>query len=153
VTSNDHFETATSWKAARSLVTFVPCEPRDTAGHPLESIRIHVRDHKRRELPPDARTLEAHYGAFVVTESRPGDEEARRRALDHSYGQTPREGRIAGRTARMYERGPEPPPGDIDGRTPAVVTWHDGPMFYLIASGELSVDVLARIAKSLYDKA
>ena len=52
--------------------------------------------------------------------------------------------------ARVYERGPEPPPGDIDGRSLAVVTWHDADMFYLIASDELTTDELVRIATSLY---
>ena len=50
----------------------------------------------------------------------------------------------------MYELGPEPPPDDIDGRSPSVVTWHDVDMFYLIASGEMRSHDLVSIANSLY---
>ncbi len=35
---------------------------------------------------------------------------------------------------------------DIDGRSPSVVTWHDGEMFYLIASDKMSSAELGRIA-------
>jgi hypothetical protein len=42
-------------------------------------------------------------------------------------------------------------PGDIDGRSPAVVVWHDGAMIYLVASGELGANELSRIAMSMYD--
>jgi len=133
------------------MVTFQPIEPAHTAGLRLQSIQIHVRDHKRRELPIEDRTLEAHYGGFVLSQSRKGAEEARRLALNVSYGRAGREARIAGRDARVYELGPEPAPGDIDGRSPAVVTWHDADMFYLIASGEMSADDLVRVALSLYE--
>jgi hypothetical protein len=149
---NTHFATAPSWEAARQLVTFVPRVPRHTAGHALQSIQIHIRDHKDRELPIGARTLEAHYGAFVVSQTQPGAEEARRRALDVSYGQAARQGRVAGRAARTYELGPEPPPDDIDGRHPAVIAWHDRTMFYLIASDEMSAAELERIAQSMYEQ-
>ena len=132
------------------MLTFRPLEPSHTAGCKLQSIQIHVRDHKLRELTIADRTLEAHYGGFVLSQSKKGATEARRLALDVSYGLAPREGRIAGQAARLYERGPEPPPGDIDGRSPSVVTWHDGDMFYLIASGEMSADDLVRVAVSLY---
>ncbi len=57
---------------------------------------------------------------------------------------------IAGHAAHVDELGPEPEPDDIDERNPAVVTWHDAEMFYLIASGEMSSDGLVRIANSLY---
>lgn len=130
---------------------FRPLEPRHTAGLTLQSIHIHIRDHKLRELAIADRTLEAHYGAFVVSQSWKGATESRRLALDVSYGPSSREGRIAGHSARVYELGPEPPPGDIDGRSPSVVTWHDGDMFYLIASGEMSSDALIRVAASMYD--
>jgi hypothetical protein len=132
------------------MVAFRPLEPSHTAGFRLQSIRIHVRDHKLRELTIEERTLEAHYGAFVLSQSQKGTREARRLALDVSYGQAAREARIAGREARLYERGPEPPPEDIDGRSPSVVTWHDADMFYLISSGEMSPDDLVRVAVSLY---
>ena len=129
---------------------FQPLEPRHTAGLRLQSIRIHIKDHKLRELPIDKRTLEAHYGAFVLTQAQKGADEARRLALNVPYGPSAREGRIAGRAARLYELGPEPSPDDIDGRSPSVVTWHDGHMFFLIASSELSSDDLVRVAVSMY---
>ena len=125
-------------------------EPKETAGYHLQSIQIHVRDHKLRELSRDDRTLEAHYGAFVLSQAWKGVDEARRLALAVSYGREPIEARIAGCGARMYELGPEPDPDDIDGRSPSVVAWHDGEIFYLIASGEMASEALMSIATSLY---
>jgi hypothetical protein len=124
--------------------------PKHTAGFKLQSIRVHIRDHKLRELPRAARSLEAYYGGFCVAQSWKGVAEARRWAMDVAYGQSPREIRIARHRGRLYELGPEPEPGDIDGRRPAVVTWHDGDMFYLVASGEMPAERLVRIAQSLY---
>jgi hypothetical protein len=72
--------------------------------------------------------------------------------VDVSYGASPEEARIAGHEGRVYDVGPEPEPDDIDPRLPAVVTWHDNGMFFLVASGELPPDALLRIAASLYDK-
>ena len=63
-----------------------------------------------RELPIEDRALEAQYGGFVLSQSRKGAEEARRLALNVSYGRAAREARIAGRDARVYELGPEPVP-------------------------------------------
>jgi hypothetical protein len=57
MTNNAHFKTASSWKAARAKLTFQPREPRYTAGLRRHSIRIHVRDHKLRELSINDRTL------------------------------------------------------------------------------------------------
>ena len=131
------------------MLTFRPLEPKNTAGLRLQSIQIHVRDHKLRELPIEDRTLEAHYGGFVLSQARKGADEARRLALAVS-GRAAREVRIAGCVARVHELGPEPEPGDIDGRRPALVTWHDADMFYSIASGELPTDDLVRVANSLY---
>jgi hypothetical protein len=148
---NEHFHTVATWAKARTLLEFEPRQPRDTAGRTLESLHVHIRDHKRRELAPKDRTLEAHYGTFVVSQSQPGPEAARKRAIETSYGRTKREGKIAGHDARIYELGPEAPADDIDGRSPAVVTWHDGPTFFLIASGELAAAELERIARSMYD--
>ena len=105
------------------MLTFQPREPRYTAGLRLRSVRIHVRDHKLRELSINDRTLEAHYGGFVLSQARKGADEARRLALDVWYGNAGEWGRIAGHVARIYELGPEPAPDDIDGRSPAVVTW------------------------------
>lgn len=148
-TDNPHFETAASWDAARAMLTFTPRKPDRTAGHALQALRIHVRDHKMRDLPAADRTLEAHYGAFVFSQSRHSPEETRRLALGVSYGRDPRGARILGRDARLYELGPEPEPGDIDGRSPAVVAWHDAEMFYLIASDTMGSDELFAIAISV----
>jgi hypothetical protein len=152
VTALPHFTAARSWEEAEASLTFRPVVPKDTAGCALTSLQIHVRDHKGRELPKAGRTLEAHYGRFVLSQSQKGDAEARRLTLDVSYGREPREARIAGHAVRMYEFGAEPPPGDIDGRSPAVVVWHDGAMFYLLASNELGPDELFRIAVSMYSR-
>lgn len=144
------FQSADSWKDAEALLTFRPLVPPETAGHPLGGLRLFVRDHRQRPLPVEQRTLEAHYGAFVLTQSRPGAREARRQALETSYGSCGFEAKIVGRDGRAYELGPEVPPDDIDGRMPAVLTWHDGDQFYLLASGEMHVDVLIRIATAMY---
>ena len=152
MTSNVHFATAGSWAAAVAMLTFRPLQPSLTAGFDLQALRIHIRDHRMRELPAGNRTLEAHYGGFVVSQSRMGAAEARRLALIVSYGPAAQEARIAGREARVYELGPEPPFDDIDGRNPAVVTWPDADMFYLVASGEISADTLIRIAASMYER-
>lgn len=146
------FETAPTWKSARELVTFEPRIPAATAGQKLQSLRIHVRDHKLRELEPKERTLEAHYNTFVVSQAQPGKDEARRLALDVKYGRGALEGQVAGRKARIYELGPEPATDDVDGRSPAVVTWHDEEMFYLVASTAMPAADLERIAESLYTK-
>ena len=132
------------------MLTFTPVQPKYTAGLELESIRIYVRDHRHRELAIADRTCEAHYRNFVVSQSRRAPDEARRLALEVSYGRNPIVARILGRDARVYELGPDPGPDDIDGRSPAVVTWHDGDMFYLIASSEMGIAELQSIAMSLY---
>ena len=150
MTENPHFQAVPSFDAARELLTFRPVEPEYTAGHRLQSVRIHMRDHKLRDVPIHDRTLEAHYGAFSFSQSRKGTTEARRNAIDIRYGQVWRDAQIAGREACVYELGPEPPPDDIDGRSPAVVTWHDGEMFYLIASTEMSAEELVSIARKIY---
>jgi hypothetical protein len=151
MTRSVHFQTVQDWADARTLLTFEPRRPRYTAGHDRQSLQLHIRDHKHRELAAEARTLEAHYGAFVVSQARAGEDEAQKRALDTSYGPTSRESHIAGHAARIYELGPEPPPDDVDGRSPAVLTWRDGPMFYLVASSELPATELVQIARSMYD--
>lgn len=132
------------------MLDFQPLELRDTPGYRLQALRIYVRDHKRRELAVADRELEAYCGSLVFSQSRKGIEEARRQALAVSYGASGREALVEGRQARAYELGPEPAPDDLDGRSPAVVAWSDGEMFYLLASGELSSDELLRIARTLY---
>lgn len=144
------FESAPTWAAAGKMLTFLPIEPKHTAGYILKGLRIFVRDHKSREVPIRDRTLEAHYGGFVFSQSRHSASEARRLALVVSYGREPHEALIAGHPARLYELGPEPAPDDVDGRSPAVATWFDDEMFYLIASTELPADALLSIAASLY---
>jgi len=147
---NPHFEAAESWEPAAAEVAFIPRQPQYTGGHARRSIRIHVRDHKLRLLPVSERTLEAHYGAFVLSQARSGRVEAERRTLEVSYGRESKEATISGRPGRIYELGPDPGPDDIDGRNPAVVTWHDDEMHYMVASAELSAGTLLRIANSLY---
>ena len=133
------------------MLKFQPLEPEETAAYRLQSICIHVRDHKLRELSIADRTLEAHYDAFVFSQARKDASEARRLALAVPYGPDVCDVKIAGCSGRAYERGPEVPPEDIDGRGPAVVTWHDGEMFYLIASDAMSAAELVRIAGSRYE--
>jgi hypothetical protein len=148
-TGNPHFATAASWDAARALVTFVPRVPTATAGKE-PALRVHVRDHKLRAVRVEERTLEAHYGGFVFTQSRRTPAEARRLAIEVSYGQAPQEASVLGRPARVYELGPEPPADEVDGRSPAVVAWHDGEVFYMLASHEMSADALMTIAMSVH---
>jgi hypothetical protein len=150
---NEHFLDAADWREAALLLTFVPVEPRFTAGFVLQSLAIHVRDYRRRELAVGERTLEAHYGGFVLSEARSTRDGARQKALETLYGAEARDVRVAGHEGKAYELGPEVEPDDVDGRMPAVVTWCDGEMHYLVASGELSADVLLRIAESVYGRA
>lgn len=147
---NPHFATVGSWKEAAALLSFRPRELPDRRDYPLHSLSVFVKDHRHREVPVQDRTLEAHYGAFVYTQSWKGEEEARRWTVEVSYGRDPRPLTIAGNEGRTYELGPEPPPEDIDGRMPAVVVWHEGPMHYLLASGQLTVAALLEIAGALY---
>lgn len=132
------------------MVDFEPLRPRDSRGLEVESFAIHIRDHKKRELSKRSRSLEAHYGKFVFSQSRKGQSEARRWALSLSYGPNPQSADVAGREGRIYPLGPEPESDDIDPRMPAVVTWCDGEMFYLIASESLEADDLLAIARSCY---
>ena len=148
--NNPHFESAETWEQAGKRLGFEPRVPSHTEGLELGSLSIYLRDHKMRVVPPEDRTLEAHYGDFVLSQSQPGIDEARRQALEVSYGQALGECRVHGHAGRVYELGPVPDPGDIDPRPPAVVVWHEGAMFYLVASDRLSSDLLLRIASSLY---
>ncbi|HMF97102.1 MAG TPA: ankyrin repeat domain-containing protein [Vicinamibacterales bacterium] len=146
---NPHFATAGSWDAAQALVAFVPRVPKATAGAGPPTLRVFVRDHRLRAVPIGERTLEADYGQFVFTQSHRTAEQAQFLALNVSYGPAPQEASILGRPARMYELGPAPTPEDVDGRSPAVISWHDGGAFYLLASGEMTADVLLTIAMSV----
>jgi len=147
---NFHFVSVGSWEEAAALLCFRPRELPQTPDHSLRSLSVYARDHRHREVPVQDRTLEAHYGAFVFTQSWKGEDEARRWAIEVSYGRDPRPLAIAGNEGRTYELGPEPPPDDIDGRMPAVAVWYEGPMLYLLASGKLTVAALLEIAGALY---
>ena len=148
--SNPHFATADSWKAARRMLSFEPLRPVRTAGLRLQALRVHVLDHKRRELAIGDRTLEAHYGGFVFTQAHKPGGEARRWALEQRYGPEPKPAEIGGHPARVYELGPEVPADDIDGRNPAVVVWHDGDLLCFIASDTMPTATLVGIANGLY---
>lgn len=132
------------------MLAFEPLTPKRPAGHRLRSLSIHVRDHKRRELPIADRSLEAHFDGFVLSQSHKGAAEAEHQALLVSYGRDPREALICGHPGRVYELGPEPLPDDPDGRMPAVVVWHDRGMFYLLASERLSSAALIEVANAIY---
>jgi hypothetical protein len=147
---NQHFASVPDWTAAREMLTFQPFEPSFTAGLERAGLRIFIRDHKMRDVAIGDRSLEAHYGRFVLSQARKGVEEARRLVVNVSYGRDPRDATIAGHPARIYELGAEPEPDDVDGRMPSVVAWHDGEMFFLIASGEMRVEELIPIAASIY---
>ncbi len=67
------------------------------------------------------------------------------------YGRGAMQALVAGHEARFYELAPEVDPDDLDGRSPAVVVWHDDVHFYLVASYTLELEVLARISHSLYE--
>ena len=146
---NAHFASVASVEEAAALLTFTPDQPRRTAGFGCSSIRIFVRDNKIREFPLEKRVVEFHYGGFVVSQSRPGRSEARRLAIELRYGPSPIEAQILGREGRLYELGPELEPDDIDGRSPAVVTWHDDGMHYFVASDTLASSELINIATSI----
>jgi hypothetical protein len=139
-----------TWEEAAALLTFVPRQPADTRGRRLRGLRVHVRDHRRRDLPRHLRTFEAHFDGVAVCQSQPGALAARRRALEVRYGPDATPIRIRGREGRAFPLGPEVPPDDIDGRSAAVVTWHDGPVFHFVMSTQLPLDELTLVAASLY---
>lgn len=116
----------------------------------MKSLRIHVRDHKLRELRIDERILEAYYDTFAFSQSRRSPMDARHAALDVRYGRDPQPLWILGREGKGYELGPVPEPDDIDPRSPSVVAWADGEMFYFLASGQLPLTALIDVAASIY---
>lgn len=150
MTDNPHFEKVPSIQAAGRLVSFAPLELNYTAGFGLESVSVHVRDHKNREVGIADRSVEAHYGAFGFAQSRHAAGEAQRLATSVSYGLVGNPVEIGGCPGQIYELGPEPEDDDIDGRAPAVVTWHDGELFYLLASDQLTSAELRNIAGRVY---
>jgi len=144
---NPHFEFPSSLAEAKKLVTFDPLTPKMTE-LTMNSIAVFVRDHKQRDLSLDERSLELHYDGFVFSQTRKGAAEARRMTREVSFGPAPQEALIAGREGRLYPLGPES--DDIDPRNPATVVWHDGDMFYLIASDSRDAYALLQIAQSAY---
>lgn len=147
--THPHFESFRDWESAAARVGRALRIPRDTAGRSLTTLELFVRDHRMREVGPEEQALEAHYGAFSFSQSRPGAEAARRAVVETSYGVGPRPVDVGGCEARAYERGPAPAPDDPDPRMPAIVVWCDGDEFFLVASEELDVDALLRIAGSV----
>lgn len=148
--SNPHFRLVATVEEAAELVGFTPRLPAVTEGFDLRSIQVFVKDHEMRDVPIGERVVEVHYDDFVLAQSAPGPEAARRLALEVSYGRTATAVRILGRNGKMYELGPNPGPDDIDGRSPAVVTWHDEDMHLLVASDRLRTQELIAIAHSMY---
>ena len=146
----EHFWTVESWQEAAALLDFVPRPLPEISGRPLLKLEIYVRDLKR-DLPISDRILEARYPGIAFAQSKKDLAEARRQALDVRYGQDPQPVLVGGNEGRMYELGPEVPPDDVDGRSSSVVAWADGPIFYLIASGDLTLTTLVPIAQSLYE--
>ena len=146
---NTHFEALASWEDASERLGRRPRVPADTAGRALQSLQLFVRDHRQREVPEGERALEAHYGDFVFSQSRPGARQARAAVVETSYGSPARPAEVSGCEARGYERGPEPAPDDPDPRMPAVVVWCDGEEFFLLASERLDLAELLPIARSV----
>ena len=146
---NPHFVPLEDWSGAGPLVDFRPLVPTHTAGVDLQALAVFVMDHRKREVPRSRRAVEAHYGDFVLSQSMPGKAEARRQALSAAYGAEAETVTVLGHEGRGYRRGPPVPDDDPDGRSPAVLVWADGPLFYLLASTELDLEVLVRIAESL----
>ena len=152
MSANPHFQSLASWAAAREWLCFAPLEPAHTAGCELQSLSVFVRDHRQRKLVRADRSLEAHYGDFVVSQSWHGPTEACRRALEVSYGADPREVRIGGHAGRRYELGSRVPAMDPEGPSAAVVVWHDGELLLLVASVKLATCTLVDVAQSMYGR-
>ena len=131
---DQQFLAVASWEAATEHMSFELRPPADTLGQDLESLSIHVRDHKQRSLAVVDRSCEAHYGTLVLTQARKGEAGARSWALQNSYGPEASELSVGGHEGRLYRLGPEVPADDIDGRNPSVVVWADGEILYLVAS-------------------
>lgn len=147
--ANPHFLQLGDWADVGPHVDFEPLVPTYTGGRERQALSIFVMDHRKREVARSRRSVEAHYGAFVFAQSMPGDSAARRLALSVAYGVEARTVEISGHEGRGYRRGPPVPDDDPDGRSPAVVTWCDGPLFFLLASTELDLDELIRIGSSV----
>ncbi len=145
MSDSPHFVSFDTWEASEEFMGF----PLLGRALDIESMafRAHVRDHRMRKVAP---TLEIHFGEFVLSQARIRDREARRDLFERRYGSSRTEGLLAGHEAAWYELGPEPEPDDVDPRPPSVVTWIDGDVFLLMASGHLLVQRLCEIADALY---
>jgi hypothetical protein len=141
-----------SWVAAREWLCFAPLEPAHGAGCELQSLSLFVPDHRQRKLAKADRSLEAHYGDFVVIQSWRGPTERRRWALEVSYGVDSREVRIGGHSRCRYELGSKVPTKDPKGPSAAVVVWHDGELLLLVASAKLGACSLVDVAQSMYGR-
>lgn len=147
--ANPHFLQIADWGDVVPLVDFEPVVPAYTAGLERQSLSVFVMDHRKRQVARSRRSVEAHYGDFVFAQSMPGVSEAKRLALSVAYGVQARTVDVSGCEGRGYERGPPVDDEDPDGRSPAVVTWCDGPLFFLLASTELDLEELVRIGSSV----
>jgi len=148
---NPHFLSVSSWDEAATHLAFEPRRPRlrDLAEPALS---IYVMDHKKRPLPIGRRSLEAHYADFHLGQTRCGRAEAKKRALRLRYGMAPEPADVAGHEGRAYELGAASWPIDDDGPPPAVLTWHDGEMHFVLASYSRPVRSLRPIADSMYPR-
>lgn len=142
------FVVVDSWAAAAALLVFRPRAPRDTGGAAVRERRVFVRDHRGRALPAAARTLDADYGAWAFSQSQHTADEARRLVFERSYGASSTPVTLASGPGRAYAPGPAPAPDDPDGRMPAVVVWHDGPLFFCVSSQDVPLERLIAIGDS-----
>ena len=148
---NAFFESVDNWAEAGEFIDFQPRCPAYTAGFSLESLSIHVMDHRKRRLPVSRRSLEAHFGGFVIDQTRfASANQARKQALSIRYGQVANSIDVSGNEGRSYARGPVPDEDDPDGRDPAVIVWNEGERFFLVTSVELDDEELYRVASSMY---
>lgn len=143
MSDESHFLAVDNWVDAESRLGFTPLRPE---AEPT-ALRIHVRDHKLREVQP---TLEAYFARYVLSQALRDPAEARRLARDQRYGPDPLQVDIAGLDGVAYELGQVPDPDDIDPRPPAVVTWADDELFVLLASDSMTAAQLIEVAQSLY---
>ena len=146
---NPCFVTAETWADAAALVEFEPVVPPVHWAGPPQCLRVHVADHKRRDLPIRDRSVEAFYAGLVFTQSHKARHEAHRLVFETDYGSCPRRLSVAGHPARAFELGPEVAVDDIDGRAPAVVVWHRDGLFCLLASDRETADALVARAAML----
>ena len=141
--TNQHFLSFDSWREAEDHLGYAPLGRKLDAES--RSFRLHVRDHRLREVAP---TLEVQFDGFVLSQALRGHQEVRRLATEETYGAMGKETSVGGHRSIRFELGPEP--DDPDPRAPAVVTWADGDMFFLMVSDAVEVERLVELADSLY---